>query len=113
MCEHEFIVARAAPKKERPAHLRKCNDRWTPNQSMVGIAVSNLSTSNSESKVLKNLLVHKNLMLCRAYGYGHKTVSLTIMNGSNPKLSHIILYLVCEKGPLKARGPRGLTYLPI
>jgi hypothetical protein len=51
---------------------------------MIGIAVPNLSTSNGKSKVLKNLLVHKNLMLCRAYGYGHKAVSLLVVNGANP-----------------------------
>jgi alanine-alpha-ketoisovalerate/valine-pyruvate aminotransferase len=68
---------------------------------MLGVAVTNFSTRNSKSKVLKNLLVYKNLMLCRAYGYGYKTISLAIMNGSNPKFFHIILTLCVKKDPSK------------
>ena len=95
--------------------LRK-NKNWRPpNQSMLGVALSNFPARHMEREVFEDMFVYKNLMLCRTYGHRHKPISLLIMNWSNPKFFHVVLFLaVVLKGEApKSRPPRrDATYLP-
>ncbi len=61
---------------------------------MFWVTLPNILARHLEGEVLKNLFVYKDLILCRAYGHGYKSISLLVMYRADPEFLHIFLTIV-------------------